>query len=180
MSGDTAQDKQVGKRVDDIDGLELAAHPDGEALAGELVDDVEHAILPPVVGAIFDEVVGPDVVGMLRPETDARAVIEPEPPALGLLMWNLQPLASPDPMHPLDPHHPARPLQHHRDPAIAIAAILGGKGNDVGGQCRLIIGSPGDLALRRSMLPQNPACPSFRDPEFMNDMINARPATRGA
>ena len=29
---------------------------------GELVDDAEHAELPPVVGAVLDEVVGPDMV----------------------------------------------------------------------------------------------------------------------
>ncbi len=180
VAGDAAQDEQVSERVNDIDGLEPAADPDGEALASELVDDVEHPILPPVMGAILDEVVGPDMVGIFGPQANTGSVVEPEPPALGLLVRNLQPLASPDPVHPLDPHHPARPLQHHRDPAIAIATILGGKGNDVGGQGRLVIGCSGDLALRRSMLTQNPACPSFGDTQFRHHMINAGPATRGA
>ena len=177
---DAAQDKQVGQRVDDVDGPEPAVHPDGKALAGELIDDVEHAILPPVMGPILDEVIGPDMVGMLGPEPDAGSVIEPEPPALGLLVGNLQPLASPDPVHPLDPHFPPRPLQQRRDPPRAVAAILGGKGDDVGGQCRLVIGCPAYLALRRSMLPQNPACPAFGDTQFRHNMINAGPATRGA
>ena len=43
---DAAQDEQVGQHVDHIGGLELPVHPDRQAFAGELVDDVEHAILP--------------------------------------------------------------------------------------------------------------------------------------
>ncbi len=66
MSGNAAQDKQVGKGVDDVDGLEPAAHPDGEAFPGELIDDVEYGYFRPVMGPILDEVV-PDVVGMLGP-----------------------------------------------------------------------------------------------------------------
>jgi hypothetical protein len=45
---------------------------------GELVDDVEHAVFPAIMGAVLDEVVGPDVVGMLRPQTNAGAICEPE------------------------------------------------------------------------------------------------------
>src|SRR4051794_25636744 len=40
------QDEQVREHVDDVDGLELASDPDGQALVGELVDDVEHAEPP--------------------------------------------------------------------------------------------------------------------------------------
>ena len=72
-----SQWKRISAIVDDVDVLELAAHTDGEALAGELVDDVEHPVLPYIVGPILDEVVGPDVVGMLGPEPDAGSVIEP-------------------------------------------------------------------------------------------------------
>ena len=71
VAGDAAKNEQVGERIDDVNRLELAIDPDGKALAGELVDDVEHPILPSVVRAILDEVVGPDMVGVLRPETDA-------------------------------------------------------------------------------------------------------------
>ena len=58
--------------------------------------------------------------------------------------------------------------------------MLGGERDDVGGQGHLIIGCPGRLALHRSMLPQNPARPPFRNTQFGNNKINARPATRGA
>ena len=47
------------------------------AFVGELVDDVEHPEPPSVVGAIFDEVVGPHMIAMQRPQLDARAVRQP-------------------------------------------------------------------------------------------------------
>src|SRR3954454_15419156 len=101
------QDEQVREHVDDVDGLELASDPDGQALVGELVDDVEHAEPPSVVRPVLDEVVGPDVVAMLGPQPDARSVREPEPSAFGLLRGNLKPLASPDPLDPLVVDEPA-------------------------------------------------------------------------
>src|SRR3954469_25384854 len=79
------QDEQVREHVDHVDGLELASDPDGQALVGELVDDVEHAEPPSVVRPVLGEVVGPDVVAMLGPQPDARSVREPEPSAFGLL-----------------------------------------------------------------------------------------------
>jgi hypothetical protein len=56
---------------------------------GELVGDVEHAVLPAIMSAVLDEVVGPDVVGMLRPQTNAGAICEPEAAPFGLLLGNL-------------------------------------------------------------------------------------------
>ena len=53
--------------LDDIDGLEAARHPDGEAFAREFIDRVEHPVLAPVMGAVLDEIIVPDVVCMLGP-----------------------------------------------------------------------------------------------------------------
>ncbi len=90
---------------------------------GELVDDVQHPVLPSFMGAVLDEVVGPDVIATLRPQrcrshhsaTDAHA---------WLLLWNLQPLAPPDALHPLVIDDPAggRP-QKLCDFAVAVATI---------------------------------------------------------
>jgi hypothetical protein len=57
MARHTAQDEQGGERINDVDRLLLAGDPDGEALAGELIDDVEHPELAAVMGAILDKVV---------------------------------------------------------------------------------------------------------------------------
>lgn len=44
---------------------------------------------------------------------------------------------------------------------IVISAILENKRRDVGGQCRSIIWGLCDYSLHRTMLTENPACPSF-------------------
>ena len=83
----TPQDEQIAQRVDDTE------HPEGLAVR---------------MGPVRDEIVGPDMVGPFRPQTDTRAVIEPEPASLGLLRWNLQPLARPSPPHCRDVSRRAR------------------------------------------------------------------------
>ena len=66
-----AQDEQVGQGVDDAGRVQLSIDPDRQAFPGELVDDVEHAEFSSVMSSGLDEVVGPHVVGILRPKTDA-------------------------------------------------------------------------------------------------------------
>ena len=108
MPRHAAQDEQVREHVDDVDRLEPSAHADRQAFVRELVDHVEHAILSPIMGAVLDEIVRPDMVGPLGAQADARSVCEPETAAFGLSGWDLQPLASPDPLDPLVVDHPAR------------------------------------------------------------------------
>ena len=72
-----AQDEQVGQDIDDVGGVQLSIDPDRQRLMRELVDHVEHAIFPSVMGSILDEVIGPDMVGPLGAKTDARSIGEP-------------------------------------------------------------------------------------------------------
>jgi hypothetical protein len=90
-----AQDEQVREHVDDIDRLQPSVDADRQAFMRELVDDVEHAILSPVMGAVLDKVVGPHVIGPLGTQADAGSVREPEPTSFGLSGRKLQPLALP-------------------------------------------------------------------------------------
>ena len=90
--------------------------------------------------------------------------VEPEPAALGLLVGNLQPLAPPDPFDPLVVDDPARLLRSSSgDLAIAVAAILAGQFDDVGGQPLFVFSAPRDLALRRAVLPERRAGPALGD-----------------
>ena len=67
----TAQDEEIGQDVDDVGRSEPPVDPDCQSLPAELVDEIEHAELPTIVGPGFDEVVGPDMVRTLWSQTDA-------------------------------------------------------------------------------------------------------------
>ena len=175
-----AQDEEVGQQVDDVDRSEPARHADGQALMGELVDDVEHADLAPVVSAVLDKVVGPDVITVLGPEPDTGAVVQPEAPALRLPGWNLQPLASPDPLDPLVVDEPAGSAQQLGDLAIAITAILPGQLDNVGSQPLFIVTALRDLALSRAMLAERRTGAALGDGQLPSNMLDAGAATRGA
>ena len=66
-----AEDEEIGQQVDYIDGFELARNSDRQAFMGELIDHIEHSILPSIVSAVLDKVVGPDVIAVLGPQPDA-------------------------------------------------------------------------------------------------------------
>jgi hypothetical protein len=44
VAGYSTHYEEVGENIDDVDGLELTIDADRQALRGELVDDVEHAV----------------------------------------------------------------------------------------------------------------------------------------
>ena len=174
------RDKQLAECLDNVDCLQLPRDADGQALTGELVDDAQHPERLSVVGAVSNEVIGPDMVGPLRPQTDARAVVEPQTTAFRLFAGDFQPLTSPDPLDTLLVHRPAGSTQQRRDPAVSVAAILAGKFDDVGSQCCLVIGCRWGLSLRRSMLTQGSAGPSLGDAKLGRDVIHAGAAAGGA
>src|SRR5258707_2900497 len=68
-----------------------------KAATRELVDHAQHAERPAILGPILHEVVGPDVVGPLRPQPHARAVVEPQTAPFRLLLRHFKPFPSPDP-----------------------------------------------------------------------------------
>jgi hypothetical protein len=147
---------------------------------GELVNHVEHAVLPPIMGAILDKVVGPDVIAVLWPQSDARSVIKPQPPAFRLLLGNLQPLTPPDPLDPLVIDQPARIPQQRCDLAVAVTAIETGEFDNVGSQPLFVFTAPRCLALCRAMLAERRASATLGDMQFMSDMLDTGSATRGA
>lgn len=125
---------------------------DGQALTGELVDDGEHAECLAVMGAIHDEVVGPDVVLVRRSQPDAGPVMEPEPPPLRLLLRNLEPFTPPNVLDPLETDRPTILLQQPVDAPISIATKPGSHANDRPGQDILIGPSSWQFALCRPVL----------------------------
>lgn len=80
------------------------------------------------------------MVWVFRPTPDARAFIQLQTSAFGLPVRNFESPTPPYPFNPVHIHHPTRTMQHRRDAAITVTAILESKCNDVGGQCRFILG----------------------------------------
>lgn len=130
--------------------------------------------------SIFNKVVRPDVVGVLRPKTDAGSVIEPKTSTFGVFGRYFKPLTPPDPGYPLSVHPPARVSQHRRDTTIAIATVLDSQSRDISGQRRLIIGSDWLLTLRGAMLAKNSASKPLRDAMPGNHVLHTGTATCGA
>ena len=176
----TAQDEEIGQHIDHIDGLKFAGDPDRQAFMGKLVDHIEHSILPSIVGAILDKVVGPDMIAVLGLQPDAGSVRQPKPAAFGLFVRNLQPLTPPDPLDPLVVDQPARLLQQTGDLAIAIAAIQPGQRKGVGGEPLFVITAPRDLALCRAVLPERRTGATLGDMQDFTDLLDTGAATRGA
>lgn len=154
---DAPQDEEIRQGIDHIRWLELPTDPDRKTFSRELVNNVQHSILPPIMRTVFNKVMRPDVVGIFGTKTNAGSVVEPKTSAFGLFGKYFQPLTSPDRSYPLSIHPPALVLQHRRDPAIAIATVLDSKCCDIRGQCRLIIRSGWLLALRGAVLAENSA-----------------------
>jgi hypothetical protein len=75
-------------------------------------------------------------------------------PRFGCRAGTFKPLAAPDPFDPLVVDEPSSPAQQLGDLAIAIAAILAGQLDNVGGQPLFIVTASRDLTLRRAMLAE--------------------------
>jgi hypothetical protein len=101
-------------------------------------------------------------------------------PRLGCLWGTLEPLTLPDTLDPLVVDYPARLAQELGDLAIAIAAVLPGKLDNIGRETLLVVTAARDLALRRAMLPERRTGATLGDMQLRSDLLNAGTATRGA
>src|SRR6476620_1157474 len=71
-------------------------------------------------------------------------------------------------------------IQELGDLAIAIAAVLPGKLDNIGCETLLVVTTARDLALRRAMLPERRTAATLGDMQLRSDVLNAGTATRGA
>ena len=71
MRRNAPRDEQLAQGLDDVGGLEFPCHTDSQALSGELVENAQHPEGFAIVGTVSDEVIRPDMIRPLRPQTDA-------------------------------------------------------------------------------------------------------------
>ena len=120
------------------------------------------------------------MVRTFRLEAHARSIVQPKPPLLSLLLWDLQPFTSPDALDPLVVHVPARVVQQTRHHALTIAAIFVGQFYDIIGQPLFISPALRNLSLCRTVLPQGAAGTTLRHVQLLPYMINALATTQRA
>ena len=107
-------------------------------------------------------------------------VVQPAPAARLLFPWYFQPLATPDALNPILAHAPACDPQQGRDPSIAIAAILGSKGDDGSGQCILIRPHRRNIVLGSAGLADDAAGVTLRETVLLADPVDCPPPPLGA
>ena len=147
---------------------------------GELIDNIEHSVLAGVVGAVLDEVVGPDVIRAFRAQADAGAVGKPQAATFRLLMGDLKPLPSPDTLDPPITDRPPSLAQQCSDLSVAVATILARQLNDVGRQPFGILSAPRGFTLRRAMLPERRTRAALGDLQIRSNVIDAGASAGGA
>ena len=132
------------------------------------------------MGLRFDEVVAPHMIAMLRPQTDAGSVVEPQPAARSLFPGYFQPLTAPDPLDPITAHLPAGVGKQRCDPAITVSSVLGCERDNRSCQCILINPDDGGVSLCPAGLADNPAGVAFREAILLPNAFNRLPAPLGA
>ena len=120
------------------------------------------------------------MIAVLRTQPNAGAGRQPEPAALGLFVGDFEPLASPDPLDPFVVDEPAGLLEQPGDLAIAVAAVLSGQRDGIGGEPFFVITAPRYLALGRAVLPERRTGAALGDGQLSSNMLDAGAATRGA
>ena len=120
------------------------------------------------------------MVRVFGTKPDAGPIGKPQASALWLLSGNLQSLAPPQPLHPLVVDLPACIPQQRGDLAIAVAAILTRKFDQIGHQAVFVFPAPRQLALCRAILAERRTGATLGDRQHLPDMVDTGPAPRGA
>ena len=120
------------------------------------------------------------MIDVLRPETNARSVIEPEPTSHWLFHGNLEPLTKPQTFDLFVVHVPSRIYQHACDPTINVTPILTGPFDHVLNQTLLIVSGLRNIAVRRVILLQDLAGAAFGNIEPPPHQVDTIASTHAA
>jgi hypothetical protein len=144
---------------------------------GDCDDDIKQAIAKKLIALAKGGERNPDILC----EEVVKDIRQPQQWAASeVARSSVQPLTLPDTLDPLVVDYPTRLAQELGDLAIAVAAVLPGKLDNVGGETLLVVTTARDLALRRAMLPERRTGATLGDMQLRSDLLNAGTATRGA
>src|SRR5581483_1259133 len=177
---------QVGRRpavehedfedVDELIGVARAAHPDGETLTGELVDDVGH-LQPALIGGLIElEVDGPDVVRPLCAEPVGERWSQP--PALAAKLGPSQALVPPQALDALAVDVPALSTNDRVGGLPAPPRMALGDLAEAGAELGFGIGTrTRGTTLGRPVLAEEPTGTALGHPEAFDEHHHRPPAT---
>ncbi len=97
------------------------------------------------------------MVSVCRPKPHAGSIIKPQTTPFELILRNLEPLLTPDTLHPLVVYLPTIPSQQGRYPSVSVTTIPDGQSDDRGPEGLLIIPEPQNPSLGGSGLTYRPA-----------------------
>jgi hypothetical protein len=144
--------------------VQSTRYPNRQALARELVDHHQQAQTAPIVRTRFHEIVTPDVIAMLRSQSNTGAVVQPQPTARLVSGGNLQAFPPPNALHSVLAHSPAGQLQQCCDSPIPEPPVLARQGEDRLREPILVVALGGLVALRGAPLPDQSAGVPFTEP----------------
>ena len=101
---DSALHEQLAELLEYLLRVQLPFRFDRQALPGLFVNDRQQPEGSALVGTVIQEVVDPNMILALGPQSDARAVVEPQARPFGLFLRHFQPLLPPDPLHSFRVH----------------------------------------------------------------------------
>ena len=123
MGRDAMQYEQFRERLEHINRPQPPGDHDRQAFPRILLDDGEDLQRPAVMRAVRHEVIRPDVVPILRPVADARAIHEPQSAPFRLFLQHFEAFPTPQSLDSFVIHCPAFPAQKPGDAPIPIPPI---------------------------------------------------------
>lgn len=165
---------------DDIGSFDGCLDLDGEAFSAELIDDGQQLERRAFLGALMDEVVCPDVVGVLGPLLVAGVFAVADVAPSSWFLGHLESGLAPEPVDALDVDVPAIGLEHGVDAPVAEARMLLGQLVDSSDQRLVLVRQTGLVSLRGAILANQLARPALGNLEGGLQVLYCSPFPRRA
>ena len=152
-----------------------SARDAGKTFSCILINDIEKSKFLSVAKVIFHKVITPYMIGILRSQPDAAAVIEPQSASFLLFLRNFQSFFPPDPLHSFMIDTPALCPEQGSNTAIPVSSIVAGQSYHPTPQCIFILSA--DRCISSDSLTDlyRPACAALADAILLLYLCCGRP-----
>lgn len=178
MLGRAVGEHALAQQFDHMSAVQPPRHADRQTFSRKFVDHHQQPQTAAIVGARLHEVIAPQMIRMFRAQPDAAPIVEPQPSPRPVLGGNFQPFATPDALHPILAHTPARLLEKCRDAPVTEASVLTRQRDDRLGQPVFVAALRGPIPLGPARLFYQPARMPFTQ-SFFPSVVNGNPAPLG-